>query len=318
VFGADEEVGGHRGAEPIAKLLQQRGARFAFVVDEGLLITEGVMPGIRQPAALVGLTEKGSISLALRTEAATGHSSMPPAPGQGAVARLAKALAQVDAHPMPGAIDGVAGEMFATVAPEFSGFQRVALSNLWLLGPVVQAQLEKGQATNAMLRTTTALTMLRGGVKENVLAGAAEGVVNFRIKPGDTRESVTQHVRDVVADPQVKIEALPGSFEASRVASTQSMGYQAINRTLREVAPDVIVAPGLMLGGTDSRHFSALSDQIFKFSPIRAKPEDLARFHGTNERISVTSLVEMIRFYHRLIQQSAGPLTAQPAPQEPS
>lgn len=309
VFGADEEVGGERGAKVIAGLLKSRGVRLEFVIDEGLLITEGIMPGLASPAALIGLAEKGSVSVLLRAKATAGHSSMPPAPGRSAIAQLAKAVTEVDANPPPAVLDttSIAGQMFEVIAPEMPGVQRVVLSNLWLFRPLVQAQLEKGQSTNAMLRTTTAATIIQGGVKENVLPAVAEATVNFRIKPGDTRESVTAHVRRVVSNAEVEVQQQPGGFEPSKVAPTDGRGYQLINRTLREVAPGTLVAPGLMLGGTDSRHFEVVSDQIYKFSPIRAKAEDLARFHGTNERMSVAGLAEMIRFYHRLVQQAASP-----------
>ena len=307
-FGHDEEISGLRGAVEVAKLLQSRGVKLDFVLDEGLLITEGIMPGLAQPAALVGLAEKGSVSVLLRAQAPGGHSSMPPPPGQSAIAQLAQAVTQVDSHPMPATLDthSIAGQMFDAIAPEMPGAQRVVLSNLWLFRPLVQAQLAKGQSTNAMLRTTTAATIVQGGVKENVLPGVAEATVNFRIKPGDTQAAVLAHVRSVVANPAVQVKQLPGGFEPSQVASVDSRGYQLVNRTLREVVPGALVAPGLMVGGTDSRHFAALSDHILKFSPIRARPEDLARFHGTNERISTAGLVEMVRFYHRLLQQAAG------------
>jgi carboxypeptidase PM20D1 len=74
---------------------------------------------------------------------------------------------------------------------------------------------------------------------------------------------------------------------------------------VRELFPDVLVAPGLMVAATDSRHFTALSDHIYRFSPVRAKTEDLSRFHGTNERIAITNLAEVIRFYHRLLQHGS-------------
>ena len=70
----------------------------------------------------------------------------------------------------------------------------------------------------------------------------------------------------------------------------------------------MIVSPGLMLGGTDSRYFDGLADDVYKFSPVRASAEDLERFHGTNERISIANYVEMIQFWQRLFlnaQQSA-------------
>ncbi|MBL8352496.1 MAG: M20 family peptidase [Burkholderiaceae bacterium] len=306
VFGADEEVGGERGALAIARLLQQRNVKLEFVVDEGLLLTEGVMPGLAKPAALVGVAEKGYLSLKLEAEATPGHSSMPPAPGHSAIAQLANALSRLDRQPLPGGLTGVAAEMFDVVGPEMSGFARVALTNRWLFGPLLENQLGQGASTNAMLRTTTALTLVSAGNKDNVLPGRAEAVVNFRLLPGDSVASVTDFVRRTIANDAIKLSALAGSSEPSRVASTASPSYRAIERTVRELFPGTLVAPGLMIGATDSRHFEPIAEQVYKFSPVRAKPEDLARFHGTNERIAVANLAELVRFYHRLLQQAAG------------
>ena len=308
-FGADEEVGGHRGAEKIAALLKERKVRLDFVIDEGLLITEGIMPGLQSPTALIGVAEKGYLSVVLKTSATPGHSSMPPPKGSSAIAMMSAALQRIDDKQLPGAIRGVAGEMFATIAPEMSGFSRVALSNLWLFGPLVQKQLEAGASTNAMLRTTTALTIVHAGNKENVLPGQAAATVNFRLLPGDTRDQVVERTRALVADAthngKFELHALPGGAEASKVAPTDSAQYALINRTVREVFPGTLVAPGLMIGGSDSIHFGEISDHIFKFSPVRAGPQDLSRFHGTNERIAVSNLAELIRFYHRLLTQGA-------------
>jgi carboxypeptidase PM20D1 len=185
----------------------------------------------------------------------------------------------------------------------------VALSNLWLFGPVIQKQLEAGASTNAMLRTTTALTMVNSGNKENVLPGRAEATVNFRLLPGDTKEQVMDRmkiqVKEATHSDRFELYALPGAVDASKVSPTDSTQYALINRTIREVFPDTLVAPGLMIGATDSIRFGEISDHIFKFSPVRAKPEDLPRFHGTNERIGSGNLAELIRFYHRLLTEGA-------------
>ena len=305
-FGADEEVGGLRGARAIAALLAERKVQLDFVIDEGLLITEGVMPGLKAPAAIVGIAEKGFMSVVLKVPATPGHSSMPPPPGTSAIAMMSAALTRIDGQQFPAAIQGVAREMFATLAPEMSGFSRVALSNLWLFGPIVRKQLEAGASTHAMLRTTTALTIVNAGNKENVLPGRAEATVNFRMLPGDTQADVLSHVKQAVANDRFELSVLPGVVDASKVAPTDSASYKLIERTVRELFPGTIVAPGLMIGGTDSQHFGNVSDHIYKFSPVRAKPEDLARFHGTNERISSANLAELIRFYHRLLTQGAG------------
>jgi carboxypeptidase PM20D1 len=306
-FGADEEVGGLRGAVEVAKLLQSRGVKLDYVLDEGLLVTEGLLPGVAKPVALIGIAEKGYLSVVLRATAGPGHSSMPPPKGTSAIAMMSAALRRIEDEQLPASIRGVAKEMFATLAPEMSGFGRVALTNLWLFGPLVQAQLEKGASTNAMLRTTTALTMMQAGNKDNVLPGVAEATINFRLLPGDSKASVMEHVKAKAGSDRFELIALPSSAEPSPVSPTQSASYQLINRTVREVFPGTLVAPGLMIAGTDSRHFQALSDHIYRFSPVRAKPEDLSRFHGTNERMSVANYGELIRFYHQLLRNSAMP-----------
>jgi len=207
---------------------------------------------------------------------------------------------------MPGEIQGLPLEMFETLAPEMSGANRVFLSNLWLFKPLVQRELLKSASTNATLRTTTALTVFNAGNKDNVLPGQAEAVVNFRLYPGDSSEKVIAHAQAAIANPSIKVVKGPGASEASKVAATDAAGYRAINRTMRELHADTIVAPGLMIGATDSRYFDGVADNVYKFSPVRATPEDLKRFHGTNERISVANYVELIQFYHQLVRNAAG------------
>ena len=306
VFGHDEEVGGGLGVVPIVALLKARGVQLDWVLDEGLAVTEGVMPGVAQPVALIGLAEKGSVSIKLTATTAPGHSSMPPGPGGSAIGMLSQALARLDQAPLPGGIQGAAAELFAAVAPELPFGQRLALSNLWLTRPLVERLLAKGASTNAMMRTTTAMTVFNAGIKENVLPGQAEAVVNFRILPGDSIESVQAYVKQVIADDRIKVEVMAPAFNPSRLSSSQTDAFKLVERTVREVFPDSIVAPGLMLAGSDARHFDGISDASFRFMPIRFNSEDLSRPHGTDERIATKQLADMVRFYHRLLQQAAG------------
>ncbi|AMM26397.1 M20 family peptidase [Variovorax sp. PAMC 28711] len=303
VMGDDEEVSGLRGALPIAELLKSRGVQLDWVLDEGLLVLDGVLPGLSKPAALIGLAEKGYGTFFLSLDTAPGHSSMPPT--HSAIGLMSAALARLEATPMPGGIKGVAGDMFGTLAPEMSGVNRVMLSNLWLTGPLVAGQLEKSPSSNAMLRTTTALTIVRAGNKDNVLPGRVEAAVNFRVLPGDSLASVEAHLRKALGNDAIQVKAYPGNSEPSPISPTDSAGYLAIQKTVREVFSDAVVAPGLMTAATDSRHFSALSASVYRFSPVRVKAEDLARFHGTNERLAIANYAEMIQFYHHLLRNAA-------------
>jgi len=306
IFGQDEEILGERGAAQIAKLFRQRGIHLQFVLDEGLLITDGVLAGLNKPAALVGVAEKGYLSVQLTASATPGHSSMPPPQAElSAIGMMSAALARLEDRQMPLSVRGLSQEMFETLAPEMSGANRVFLSNLWLFKPLIEQQLKKAASTNASLRTTTALTVFNAGNADNVLPGRANATVNFRLLPGDSSDAVVAHVTDAVKNPAIKIEKGAGFSEASKVAATDAAGFRLINKTLRQLHPDVIVAPGLMIGATDSRHFDGVADNVYKFSPVRAKLEDLKRFHGTNERISTDNYVELIQFYHQLISNSA-------------
>jgi len=303
-FGHDEEVAGTHGASAIAATLAARGVRLDFVIDEGLLISEGLIKGLDKPAALIGVAEKGYATLVLTAHATPGHSSMPPR--DTAIGMMSAALARLETHRLPMQISGVTSEFFDTLAPEMGGINRVVLSNLWLFKPLLLHEFEKTGPTEAMVRTTTALTIFNAGNKENVLPGLASASVNFRLMPGDSQASVIDHVRRTINDDRITIEPTSGNAEPSPVTGTTSPSYQALNRTIREVFPDVIVAPGLMLGGTDSRHYVGVADSIFRFSPVRANSEDLKRFHGTNERLSIEGYADMIRFYRRLIENTAG------------
>jgi carboxypeptidase PM20D1 len=301
-FGDDEEVGG-RGAQAIAALLASRGVRLDFVLDEGLLVTEGILKGIDKPLALIGVAEKGYATLVLTAKGTPGHSSMPP--HDTAIGLLSSALVRLESNRLPMRINDTVGAMLASVAPEMSGASRVVLSNLWLLKPLLLHEFEKSGPTEANVRTTTALTIFKAGEQDNVLPGNAEATVNFRLLPGDTLASVTAHVRHTIADDRIGIAPFPGATDPPPVTSADGPSYTALNRTIREIFPDTLVAPGLMVATTDSRHYAGLTDNIFRFSPVRATAQDLTRFHGTNERLSIRNYADMIRFYRRLIENTS-------------
>ncbi len=302
-FGHDEEVGGKKGALAISDLLASRGVKLAYVLDEGMFITEGILKGVSAPVALVGLAEKGYVSVELVVEAQGGHSSVPPRPT--AIGILAEALVRLEKDPMPARIEGPSRALFETLAPEMPFGNKLILSNLWLLSPVAKAVLSGNPATNALLRTTTAPTMLEGSVKENVLPARARAVVNFRVLPGDTIQSVVDHVKRAVADERVKVTPREGNKqEPSPVSSADSPGFKSIERTIRQVFPGAIVAPSLVLGATDSRHYQKLAGGVYRFSPLRMGDTDRPRFHGVNERISTKNFAECVRFYAQLVKNA--------------
>jgi carboxypeptidase PM20D1 len=303
-FGHDEEVGGSEGARAIATLLRERGVRLAMVLDEGGVIGDGLLPGLRPPTALVGVAEKGYASVELIARASGGHSSMPPP--STAIGTLAAAITRLEERQMPARLDGASRDLFLNIGPELPLAQRAAFANLWLTRPLVLRQLAGTPSSNAMVRTTSAATLVQGGTRDNVLPGRASAVVNFRILPGDSVEGVLNHVRAVVGGDGVTVRLAGEAWNPSPVSPHDGPEFAAIERTIRGLVPNALVTPYLVLGATDARHYAGLTDNVFRFLPIRMDPAALERIHGTNERIAVEDYALAIRFYRRLIREMAG------------
>ena len=304
-FGHDEEIGGREGAAKIAQAFAARNIRFDTVLDEGQVVTQGIVPGIDRPVALIGVAEKGYLSLELVVESEGGHSSMPPA--QTAVGILSAAIARLESNPFPAAISEPVRQQFAFLGPEQNWIKRAVFANLWLFTPLVEVQMDRMPSTRAMLRTTLAPTMLEGSVKENVLPMRARGVVNLRLAPGTSSDEAIRRVQAVIADARVKVVATGTSLsEPSPVSSVDGEAFVKLHRAVKATFPDAIVAPSLVLGATDTRHFIAIADNTLRFIPARMAREDLSRFHGVNERIGVDNYAEFVRFYMRYLREAAG------------
>jgi carboxypeptidase PM20D1 len=157
--------------------------------------------------------------------------------------------------------------------------------------------------TNALVRTTTAPTIFHAGVKANILATKARAIINYRLLPGETINKVLLTVQKTINDPRVKVAVLEGfNSDPSYIADTGSKGYMAVEQAIRQIFPEVIVAPGLVIAATDSRHYAAMTRNILHFSPIHLRADDLRRIHGADERISTEDYMDVVRFYTQFIR----------------
>jgi carboxypeptidase PM20D1 len=207
---------------------------------------------------------------------------------------------------MPRHIRVATAAMLDYIGPEMAFSRRLALSNRWLFGALIERQFGATPSGNAMLRTTTAPTILAAGVKDNVLPSAARAVVNFRILPGDSVAGVVAHARGAIDDPRVTIRVMSESAnEPSPVSPVDGESFGLVQRTFRQVAPGVIVTPWLVVGGTDSRHYDTLTANVFRTGAMGLGPADLGRIHGTNERVAIADYARNIAFYVQLIRNSA-------------
>ncbi len=250
----------------------------------------------------MGIAEKGYLSIELTAESQGGHSSIPPR--ETAVGTLSTAIHNLERNQFPGRINGATEKLLEYVGPEMPFTRRMVFANLWLFGWLVERQLARSPLTNALIRTTTAATMFKGSIKENVLPAEAKAVVNFRILPGDSINGVIDHVRRTINDTRITVTPLNLSSEPSSVSDIESSSFKTLQKTIHQVSPDVVVAPWLLVAGTDSIHYAKLSDNIYRFVPIRVGREDARRLHGTDERISIQDYEQCVRFLIQLIRNS--------------
>ena len=176
----------------------------------------------------------------------------------------------------------------------------LVLGNQWLTEPLLISQMDEG-VTRSMIRTTTAVTMFNSGVKENVIPQRAEAKVNFRLLPGDTKESLIASVKAIIDDPGVEVTA--GVWNViPRVADRNGIGYQKITEAVNEAMPDAIVVPGLLIATTDTRHYEDLVDEVYHFQPFFIELEEAGGIHGTNEKVRVESYLESIELNGMVIR----------------
>jgi carboxypeptidase PM20D1 len=304
-LGHDEEVGGTRGNRPIAQWMQRENIRLDYVLDEGGGIFND-FSGLDGPAAFIGIAEKGFVTLELTAKVEeAGHSSMPPPLPQTAIGILGEALERLHRSPHQADLGGGMGMTLEYLGSEMSWMQRVAIANRWLFDPLLIRQLDNTPLGNAALRTTIAPTIVQGGVKDNVLPTQATMTLNLRILPGDSVESAVNHVKEVISDLSIDVDATEMQRPPSkRLSSTDCDAFEQLHRSIRQIYPNVVVAPFVVVAGTDASHYEELASETYRFVPWRLGKEDLKRIHGIDERLARDDYLDLVRFYEQLIRNS--------------
>ena len=305
VFGGDEERTGINGAKEMAKWFSEKGIQFSFTLDEGTPVAVDQIKGVNKPLALIGIEEKGFLSLDLTVSQSPGHASQPPE--HQAAAILARALTRLSRRPFPWHLTPTVEAFFKKLGIHAPGITGFFMKHARLLGPLFFKAAAGTPATRALLRTTLAMTQLEGSAAENVLPSTVRAVINLRLLPPWTVDTVINRVRTVIADDRVTVaEHSPGTnpVEAGPdQALEKSPGWKEIKAAIGKTFPDLPILPFLMLATTDSRHYQKLSPFIFRFNPLVLNPAELSLIHGHDERISIENLEYCLKFYEALMQE---------------
>ena len=300
-FGFDEEVGGLKGAAHIAEYFKKQGLEFDAVYDEGGLILEkGSVKGINSDVAVIGCAEKGFLSARIKVKGLGGHSSMPPQ--ETAIGKAAVIMQRLESNQMKPMVTPVIKEFFDNIGGSMSFVNRLAISNQWLLKPLLLSRLTKNNSTNALVRTTTALTMMKGSDGTNILSPEVEFIVNFRLLPGNTVKEVKEHIAKATEGFEVEIEEIDNTREASAVSPTNNKAFQIMEKGIKQIYPDAIVTPYLTIAATDAYKYQIVSKNIYRFTPIKINDAEKQSIHSTNEYISIENYMKMIHYFEYVMK----------------
>ncbi|MEP9382230.1 M20/M25/M40 family metallo-hydrolase [Nocardioides cheoyonin] len=297
-FGCDEEVSGGS-AQAAVDELRRRGVAPWFVLDEGGAVALDAFPGVSTPVAVVGVAEKGTTSLELRVTGDGGHSSTPRR--NGPTVRLARAVRRVDRTPMPVSLPEPTIELFRRMAPHAPAPLRPLLSNAGRVAPALARVLTRlGPEPAALVRTTVAVTTLRGSPALNVIASTAVAGVNVRVMVGETVAQVLDRLRAAIADDAVEIRTVEAG-EPSPV-SPRDDAFALLEQTVEATFPEAVPAPYVVLAATDARFFHAICDRVYRFAPFRMTAAQRRSIHAADEHLAVADLHDGVAFYRRLVE----------------
>ena len=306
LFGQDEEVvaSGDSGAKNIMLTLKERGIHLDAVLDEGGAIIPVNVKGIINNKELVGIgiAEKGYTDFEITVNSKGGHSSQPPV--HSGLGELANVIKDIEGHQFKAELLPFVKELFSGIGRNCTYPVRLVMCNLNLLGPVLKYGMTKIPFTACFVRTTTAVTMAQGSPAANVLPQKSSITVNFRQMPGTTVEDVEKHIRKVCRNKDIEVKMLKAK-EASKFSPTDSRVFKIIEELCMQNNKDSIVAPYLVMGGTDACFYEPICENIYRYAPYRASVELLRCTHGTNERIPVDAIAPGVAFFKRYIRKAS-------------
>lgn len=299
-FGGNEETDS-AAAKTIATTLRERGIVPWLVLDEGGAVVDAPLPFALGSAAMIGVGEKGVLTLRLTARSDGGHASAPPA--RTAVGRIARAVDRLSPGTFAARTPPAIARMLSLFADKAHGGDQILLRTLATFPRLTaRAFATMGGEPAALVRTTVAATMQAGGTAANVLPSQASATINLRIALGETVAGTVRRVKRRIADPRVEVAVLESS-EPSPESPTDNAQFGLIAAAVKASYPDAVTVPFVCMAATDARHFHRFSPAVYRFAPLEMSNAQRASIHGVDERVEIRSLERGEIFHRALLQQ---------------
>lgn len=303
-LGHNEEVMSSEfsGAVSMCRYFSENNIHLDCVLDEGGAILPVNVKGVlNKNLAGIGIAEKGYADFEVAVTAKGGHSSQ--SPNHTALGHLADVIKDIENNQFKAELSPMMMQLFDKIGRNCSYPVRLVTCNLKLLKPLITKVMTYIPPAASLIRTTQGVTMAAGSPAPNVLPQRASINVNVRIYPGETVEDAKNHLRKVIRNKKAEITVKPGWKNPSKLSPTDSRCFKAIEDICMRTDSDNIVAPYLVMGGTDACHYEDVCENIYRYSPFLVSTSLLLTTHGTNERIPVSSMADGIVFFKRYIRR---------------
>jgi len=300
----DEETMGF-GAKKTVDYLEKKGVKLGIVLDEGGAIVEAPMPGLSGYYAMLGIMEKGYANVEFIAKSKGGHSSTPT--NDTPIARLSAFINEVNTKsPFKKEITLPIKNMFLKMSKSMSQPYKFLFSNINLFSPILKNILPKiSPQANAMLTTTCAFTMISGSPAANIIPETASVVANMRFMIHQPMNESLRIIKNVAKKYDIDMNVLY-AHDCSKTTDVNDKNYKYVCNCIKDIFKEVEPSPYIMLGGTDSRHYTRICDTVIRFSPLKINNQQLRSIHAVDENISIDALYDATRFYRYFIENYKG------------
>ena len=296
-----EEISGE-GGPLIANYLKDQGVHLALLLDEGGMIVEEPVGGVKGLYGMVGVVEKGYGDVKFIAKSGGGHAS---APGKNtALVRLGKFMAEIDnKNPFKAEMTPTVREMFRRMAPNMTFGMRLIFANLWLFeGLLLKVLPLISPAAAAMTRTTIAFTTAKGSDGLNVLPQEAYVTANMRFIHHQPNKECFMLLKELAKKYKIEVEALYND-EPCPIVDFNSDAFHLVEEAAAEIYPGVGICPYTMTGGTDAKFYKDICENAIRFAPIYIDAQQYSSIHGLNENIYQGALPKAVDFYKKVIKK---------------
>ncbi|MGN1347628.1 MAG: M20/M25/M40 family metallo-hydrolase [Acutalibacteraceae bacterium] len=285
---------------------KENGIHFDCVFDEGGAITTGMVPSVKEKSAMVAVHEKSRhMYRCTAKKVRKGHGGLNQV-SNNTISQMTAFIQEVENSKIyKSDLSSEVRGTFEIHAPYMKFPLNIVMGNIKLFAPLIKKVMQKIPQAKPMLSTSVAFTTISGGseVDPQIAAQEVTATMFLRCVREDDLYKGLEKIKAIASKHGVEIEEVERDY--CRPTDYKTPQFRLLESVINDVFPDVIVAPFLLVAGTDARRFTDVADNIFRFAPIDLDTAQYVSVHGANEHIKIQNVGQCVCFYKELIKKIA-------------